>query len=75
MSPLLGIQKKIADKFLRMTISGHIKKRYSKKGITPTVEQVMQDIPATKMIVLLQNGYTREEITGIGGEVIRRQKK
>lgn len=72
---LSGLQKKIADKFLQETIKHHIKKEYLEKGITPTVEQVLQDIPAKKMLIILQNGYTREEITKIAEDIIGKQKR
>jgi len=35
------IQKKIADRFMHMTIYWHIKKIYFDKSITPTTEQVI----------------------------------
>jgi hypothetical protein len=68
------VQKAIADKFMREMIKHHIKQEYLKKSVTPTVEQVMQDIPAKKMLILLQGGFTREGIEGIVAEVIGRQK-
>lgn len=72
--PLAGIQKKIADRLMKSAISHHIKTEYLKKGVIPTVSQVMQDIPVEKMLVLLRSGYSREEIEGMAEDVIRRQK-
>ena len=68
-----NIQKKIANKFMRMTIGSHIK-GYIKKGIHPTTEQVMQNINQSALNTLAQYGYTHEEISKVVEDIIRRQK-
>jgi len=71
---LEGVQISIANKFMRETIKHHIKREYYKKGIVPTTQQVMQDIPAQKMLVFLNNGFTREGIEGMVEDIIGRRK-
>lgn len=67
------IQKKVADRFLRMTIHNQVK-GYFKKGVHPTVEQVMQDIDKQALGILLSQGYTEDKIKEIVEESIRRQE-
>lgn len=69
------IQKKITNRFMHMVIYNYIKEEYLKKGVHPTVEQVIQDIDKDKLAILLQNGYTMEEITKMVSEAIGRLKK
>ena len=66
------LQKKIADRFMRKTIYHHVNETYFEKSITPTVEQVMQNINEEALNTLLTY-YTLEEIKGITEEIIRRQ--
>ena len=68
------IQKKISDRFIRMTIKYHIERTYYKKGITPTGEQVIQDIDKEALNTLLSQGYTEDKIKEIVEDTIRRQK-
>lgn len=67
------IQKKIADGFMRMQVHKHIKDTYFKRGVTPTVEQVIMDIDEKALNILLAQGYTIEEIRSMTVEVINRQ--
>ena len=69
-----GIQKKIADRFMRMTIYWHIQSTYFKRGVTPTAEQVMQDINDSALNTLLAQGYTEDGIKEMVEGIIRRQK-
>ena len=69
-----GLQKKIADRFMRMTIYWHIKKTYFNIGVTPTVEQVMQDINKDALNTMLSQGYTEDDIRQMIDAVIRRRK-
>ena len=68
------IKRKIADRFLHVTIYYHINNTYFKKGITPTVEQVIQDIDKDALNTLLSQGYTEDEINKIVEDTIRRKK-
>ena len=68
-----GVQKKIASRFIRMAIHNHIKGTYFKKGVHPTVEQVMQDINEDNLSTLLLY-FTVEEIKTKIAESIRRQE-
>jgi len=67
------VQKKIADRFMCMAIHNHVKKTYFKKGVCPTVEQVMQDINEDSLSTLLLY-FTVEEIKEKTVESIRRQE-
>jgi len=67
------VQKWTAAKFMYTTIHNHIKKSYIKKGIHPTVEQVMQDINEGSLNSLPLY-FTVEEIEEKVEESIRRQK-
>jgi len=69
-----GTLKKIADRFMRMTIHNFIKSTYFKKGTTPTVEQVLMDIDKKVLDTLLSQGYTEDEIKGMIEDTIRRHK-
>lgn len=70
---MTGMQKKIANRFMQMTINTHVTKEYFEKKIHPTTEQVMQDISSKKLIVLMQYGYTKEEIATMIDDVITRK--
>jgi len=74
MSTMSRLQKRIADGLMKGVIKQHIEKEYFKKGITPTIEQVLQDIPSEKMLALLQSGYTKEEIAEMIEGIIRRKR-
>jgi len=67
------IQKKIADKFMEMTIKAHVKNEYHKIGVHPTAEQVFMNIKGEALDKLMQNGYTVEEIKEIIAKVVRRK--
>lgn len=66
------LQKKIATRLMRVTIYNHVNKTYLKKGLTPTTEQVMQDMDKKALSTLL-GYYTLDEIKGIIEKTIRRQ--
>lgn len=70
---MTGMQKKIANRFMQMTINTHVTKEYFEKKIHLTTEQVMQDISSEKLIVLMQYGYTKEEIATMIDDVITRK--
>jgi hypothetical protein len=74
MKSLADIRQSMADRFMYATIEHHIKKEYFKKGITPTVEQVFQDINKDKLVRLHQAGYDDEDINGMITRAIGRQK-
>ena len=66
-------QKKITDTFMRTMIEKHVNNRYFKKGLQPETEQVMQDIDDNALNVLMQHGYTREEIAMTVSEVLAKK--
>ena len=66
------IQKKVADRFMGMTIHKQVKD-YFKKGVHPTVEQIMQDINEDSLSTLLLY-FTVEETKGKIEKSIRRQE-
>ena len=68
------VQKKIADRFMCMAIHNHVKKTYFKKGVHPTVEQVIQNIDKQALNILHSQGYTEDKIKEIVEESIRRQE-
>ena len=68
------IRRKISDRFIRMTIYYHINNTYFKKGITPTGEQVIQDIDKNTLNTLISQGYTEDKIKEIVEDTIRRNK-
>ena len=59
--PFSGVQQKIVDSIMKRTISNHLK-YYRKKGIKPTVEQVMLDISDKALDTLTTYGYTQDMI-------------
>jgi len=67
-------KKTLTDRYMRFVIEGHIKEHYYKKGITPTTNQVMQNISSDKLNLLCQQGYTEDEIKTMVEETIRRSK-
>jgi len=66
------VEKTVTLAFMKSVIHNHIKS-YSKKGIQPTVEQVMNDIDKDKLITIL-NYLSEDEIKGAIEDTIRRQK-
>jgi hypothetical protein len=74
MKSLADIRQSIADRLMYATIEHHIKIEYFKKGITPTVEQVFQDINKDKLIRLYQAGYDDDDIKGMITRAIGRKK-
>jgi len=68
------IQKKIADRFMKMTIYWHVKKTYFDKSIIPTAEQVIQDIDKQALNTLISQGYTEDEIGKMAEDIIGREK-
>jgi len=69
-----GIQKRVADKLMRVTIKHHVNKTYFKKGLCPTTEQVMQDIDRKILDTLLLQGYTEGEIGKMVEDTIKELK-
>jgi len=66
-------EKTVTLALMKSVIHGHIKKNYFKKGIQPTVEQVMSDIDKDKLNIILR--YLNEnEIKSAIEDAIRRQK-
>jgi hypothetical protein len=74
MKSLADIRQSIADRFMYATIEHHIKTEYFKRGITPTVEQVFQDINKEKLLRLYQAGYDDDDIKGMITRAIGRHK-
>jgi len=74
MKSLADIRQSIADRFMYATIEHHIKTEYFKRGITPTAEQVFQDINKDKLLRLYQAGYDDEDINDMIARAIRRLK-
>ena len=72
MTSLTKIQEKIAGRLMHEVIKQRIK-GYNKRGICPTVEQVMQDINQEAFNILAQCGYTEDKIKGIVEDIIRRK--
>ena len=69
-----GLKKKMADLLMREAIKHHVSKTYFKKGVTPTAEQVMQNIDKKALNILLSQGYTEDEIRGMVENTIKEQK-
>jgi len=65
-------EKTVTLAFMKSVMHNHIKS-YSKKGIQPTTEQVMNDIDKDKLATIL-NYFSEEEIKNAIEDVIRRQK-
>jgi len=66
------IQKKVVDGFIDMAINKQVK-GYFKKGMHPTVEQVVQDINEDSLDFILLH-FTIEEIKEKIEKSIRRQE-
>ena len=66
------VQRKVVNKFMGMAIHKQVKD-YFKKGMRPTVEQIMQDINEDSLSTLLLY-FTVEEIKEKIEESIRRQE-
>jgi hypothetical protein len=67
------LQKKIADKFMRMTIYWHTRNVFEKDN-TITVDKVIADINSASLDKLLSQGYTIEAIKEMAKEAIERCK-
>lgn len=65
------IQKKIADRFMSMTIYWHVKKRIKDKPEL-IVEEAMSDIKDEATDTLISHGYTIEEIRRMAEEAIKK---
>jgi hypothetical protein len=74
MKSLADIRQSIADRLMYATIEHHIKTEYFKRGITPTAEQVFQDINKDKLLRLYQAGYDDDDIKGMITRAIGRKK-
>lgn len=73
MSIFNKIEEKVVTETMRQTIRDHLK-GYKKKGVIPTVEQIIQDIKSEALETLAQHGYSIDRIKEIVEEEIRRLK-
>jgi len=71
MNVLAKVQEKVINSVMRQTIRKQLKS-YRKRGISPTAEQVMQDINDNAQSTLTTHGYPPERIKVVVETELRR---